>query len=112
MNRTIYNRNRQRGHFHSHALDKVFPASSVSYSNTATKLLRNASFPVEDVSKNNEPVSLTFLGIVNHPMPCPVQITISCPSLLIIALLPSPYIAPPGLGEAQYVTVAVVSTPL
>ena len=32
--------------------------------------------------------------------------------LLINTPLPSPYIAPPGLGEAQYVTVAVVSTPL
>ena len=40
-------------HFHSHTLADVFPDSSVSYSNTPTRLLRKDSFPVGDVLKNN-----------------------------------------------------------
>jgi hypothetical protein len=93
-------------------LDEVFPNSSASYSKTPTKLLRKASFPVEDVLKNSEPVNLIFPGAVKRPIPCPVQVTISCPPYSSAALLPSPYIAPRGLGVAQYVTVPVVSTPL
>src|SRR6266702_6150096 len=85
-------------YFHSQLLAEVFPNSSASYSKTPTILLRKASFPVEDVLKNSEPVNLIFPGAVNRPIPCPVQVTISCQSLLISSPLPSPYIAPPGLG--------------
>ena len=60
-------------YFHSHTLDEVFPCSSDSYSNTPTILLRKASFPLEEALKNNEPVNLIFPGLVNLPIPCPVQ---------------------------------------
>ena len=52
--------------------EEQFPFSSVSYSNTPTRLLRFDSFPpsiVEGTLRNIEPRKLTFPGPVNLPIP-------------------------------------------
>ena len=58
-------------YFHSQTFDEQFPISSNSYSNTATTLLRDDSFPPspEGVRKNNDPRKLILPGPVNLPIP-------------------------------------------
>ena len=63
-------------YFHSQIFSVKFPSVSTSVSNNPTRLLRNASLPVDDVLKKPDPRHLTPEG-VTLPIPSPVETTIS-----------------------------------
>src|SRR3712207_3131667 len=66
-----------KNYFHSHTLDAVFPASSISCSKTLTALLRDDSFSVEEVLKNIESRKLVFPEPINLPIPCALHLMVS-----------------------------------
>jgi|SRR6476469_5362701 hypothetical protein len=76
-------------YFHSQVFSVKFPSASITASKTPIRLLRDASLPVDDVLKNNEPHQFIFFEESILPIPSPVTVA-SSDSPAIIAPIPLP----------------------